>query len=83
MQFSQVDYSLVYKTETKQVYGWPFGYFQILLWGGSMVPCNIEGKITDCWLVETGAFFLNFLSNEGKITDFWLGKRQKYSHLIG
>ena len=44
-----------------------------------------EGKITECWLVETeGIFFLViFLSKEGKITDSWLAKLQNYSHLIG
>ena len=30
---------------------------------------NIEGKITGYCLVETVAFFLNFLSDEGKITN--------------
>ena len=52
-------------------------------WQDFYLPYNIEGKITDCWLLRQRAFFLNFLSNEGKITDSWLAKRQKYSHLIG
>ena len=33
---------------------------------------NLEGKITECWLVNEGAFFLNFAREEGKITLSWL-----------
>ena len=45
---------------------------------------NIEGKITECWLVETeGIFFLIFAFNEGKITHSWLVERRKYLLLIG
>ena len=47
---------------------------------------NIEGKITDCWLVETGHFFLIFFPTREKLltpdwasaknTRIWLAKRE-------
>ena len=44
---------------------------------------NIEGKITECWLVETEGIFINFPFTEGKITHSWLVERRKYLLLIG
>ena len=46
-----------------------FNYLLLLEAQTSTCFNNLEGKITECWLVnEEGIFFLNFACEEGKIT---------------